>query len=222
MRREVLDPRSKLVATLAAMVLLMTVSEWTWLVVALTVLSLAILALRLRLPWLAFLKGLGFAVLSFFLIAWISFDLDTALEAGLRLLAVGSLFFLFFQTTSPEDLSNALVRVGFPYALAFVLTVSMQFIPVLTRRTSTIRDAQRARGIPLEGIRTLRHLPALLGPLLIQAFKLADEMAEAMEARGFGAPGRRFRHEPRFRGLDWLTVGLSIALVAAAVWVRRG
>ncbi len=178
------------------------------------ILILAVLPLRLGRPWLALLKGLGFAVLSFFVIAWVAFDLITGVTAGLRLLAMGTVFFLFFRTTSPEALSNALVKTGIPYPFAFVLTASMQFIPVLARRAASIRDAQRARGIPLDsGFRIIQHLPALAGPLLIQAFKLADELAETMEARGFGAPGRKFRHEPRFGWIDWAVVTASAASV---------
>jgi energy-coupling factor transport system permease protein len=215
-----LDPRSKLVAAVSVTILLMAASQWPTLGVAAAILILAVLLLRLGGAWLALLKGLGFAVLSFFVIAWVAFDLMTGVMAGLRLLAMGTVFFLFFQTTSPEALSNALVKTGIPYPFAFVLTASMQFIPVLARRAASIRDAQRARGIPLDsGFRIIQHLPALAGPLLIQAFKLADELAEAMEARGFGAPGRRFRHEPRFRWIDW---GVVTASVAAVVVFLKG
>ena len=62
----------------------------------------------------------------------------------------------------------------------------------------------------------VRYLPALLGPLLIQAFKLADELAEAMEARGFGAPGRRPRAELRFGLKDWLVLAGSLAAFGLA------
>ena len=116
-------------------------------------------------------------------------------------------------------LSNALLKMGVPYPFAFVLSASMQFVPVLVRRLGNIRDAQRARGIPIEGgLSLLIHLPALAGPLLIQAFKFADELAEAMEARGFGIPGRRFRHEPRFRWMDWIVVIISVAVLVMAFW----
>jgi energy-coupling factor transport system permease protein len=53
---------------------------------------------------------------------------------------------------------------------------------------------------------------------LIQAFKFADELAEAMEARGFGIPGRRFRHEPRFRWMDWIVVVISVIVLILAFW----
>ena len=219
MRRSIFDPRSKLVVLFVATILLMTFYQWTRLTVSLGVLMLMVLWLRLGLPWLNFLRGLGFAALTFFIIAWLAFDLLTAVVSALRLLAIGTVFFLLFQTTPPEALSNALLKMGVPYPFAFVLSASMQFVPVLVRRLGNIRDAQRARGIPIEGgLSLLIHLPALAGPLLIQAFKFADELAEAMEARGFGMPGRRFRHEPRFRWMDWMVVVMSVAVLVVAFW----
>jgi energy-coupling factor transport system permease protein len=202
-----------------AAILFMIFHQWTFLTASLAILMGVVLLLRLGLPWLDFLRGLGFAVLTFLAIAWIAFDFLTAVVSTLRLLAIGTAFFLFFQTTPPEALSNALLKMGVPYPFAFVLSASLQFVPVLVRRLGNIRDAQRARGIPIEGgLRLLIHLPALAGPLLIQAFKFADELAEAMEARGFGIPGRRFRHEPRFQWKDWMVVIISAAVLVVAFW----
>jgi energy-coupling factor transport system permease protein len=198
-----------------AAILLMIFHQWTSLAASLAILIAMVLLLRLALPWLNFLKGLSFAVLTFLIIAWLAFDFLTAVVSALRLLSIGTAFFLFFQTTPPEALSNALLKMRVPYPFAFVLSASMQFVPVLVRRLGNIRDAQRARGIPIEGgLNLLIHLPALAGPLLIQAFKFADELAEAMEARGFGIPGRRFRHEPHFRWMDWMVVILSVVVLA--------
>jgi energy-coupling factor transport system permease protein len=204
---------------LVAAILLMIFHQWTSLTASLGILVAVVLLLHLCLPWLNVLRGLGFAVFTFFIIAWLAFDLPTAVVSALRLLAMGTAFFLFFQTTSPEALSNALLKMGVPYPFAFVLSASMQFVPVLVRRLGNIRDAQRARGVPIEGgLGLLIHLPALAGPLLIQAFKFADELAEAMEARGFGVPGRRFRHEPRFRWVDWMAVAISVTVLVVAFW----
>jgi energy-coupling factor transport system permease protein len=202
---------------LVAAILLMIFHQWTSLTTSLGILMAVVLLLRLGIAWLNFLRGLGFAVLTFFIIAWVAFDFLTAVVSALRLLAIGTAFFLFFQTTPPEAVSNALLKLGVPYPFAFVLSASMQFVPVLVRRLGNIRDAQRARGIPIEsGLSLLIHLPALAGPLLIQAFKFADELAEAMEARGFGIPGRRFRHEPRFRWMDWMVVIIGVAALVMA------
>jgi energy-coupling factor transport system permease protein len=215
-----LDPRSKLIALLAATCILMTFQRWSELAIAFGILLMVTLLLHLGLAWLGLLKGLGFAAFTFFIIAGLAFDLVTAIMAALRLLTIGTVFFLFFQTTSPEALSNALIKMGAPYPFAFVLTASMQFVHVLIRRVISIRDAQRARGIPIEGgLRAFRYFPALAGPLLIQAFQLADELAEAMEARGFGAPGRRFRYEPHLTVLDWVIITVSIAAAVIVILI---
>ncbi len=220
MRPSILDPRSKLMMVFVAAILMILFHQWTSLTASFVFLMVMVLLFHLGLLWLNFLRGLGFAVFTFFIIAWLAFDLVTAVVSGLRLLAIGTAFFLFFQTTSPEALSNALLKMGVPYPFAFVLSASMQFVPVLIRRLGNIRDAQRARGIPIEGgLSLLIHLPALAGTLLIQAFKFADELAEAMEARGFGIPGRRFRHEPRFRWVDWMVVVFSVIALAMAFWI---
>ena len=198
----------------------MTFQRWSELAIAFGILLMVTLLLHLGLAWLGLLKGLGFAAFTFFIIAGLAFDLVTAIMAALRLLTIGTVFFLFFQTTSPEALSNALVKMGAPYPFVFVLTASMQFVHVLIRRVISIRDAQRARGIPVEaGLRAFRYFPALAGPLLIQAFQLADELAEAMEARGFGAPGRRFRYEPHLTVLDWTIITVSTGAAVIVILI---
>jgi len=205
----------------ASAVLLVAFQQWVLFAAAAAFLGCLALFLRLDRPFLQFLKGIAFPVGIFFLIAWLAFDLLTGAVAALRLLTLGMVFFLFFQTTSPEVLSNGLMKIGIPYSFAFVLTTSMQFVHVLVGRAANIRDAQRSRGIPLDsGIGWLRHFPALAGPLLVQAFKLADELAEAMEARGFGAPGRRFRHEVRFKWMDWIVVVGSLIALLVFFWKR--
>ena len=215
-----LDPRSKLIALLAATCILMTFHGWLELAIGLGILLIVTLLLRLGPAWSGLLKGLGFAALTFFIIAGVAFDLVTAIVAALRLLTIGTAFFLFFQTTKPEALSNALIKMGAPYPFVFVFTASMQFVHVLMRRVISIRDAQRARGIPVEGgLRAFRYFPALAGPLLIQAFQLADELAEAMEARGFGAPRRRFRYEPALTLLDWAIIILSVVAAVIVIMV---
>jgi len=148
-------------------------------------------------------------------VVWWTADLDAAGFAALKLLALTSVFFVFFTTTAPEDLANALVKIGLPYPVAFVLSTALQFVPVMGRKVKNVMDAQRARGIPLEpGWAAFRHYPAFLGPVLIQAFQLAEDLAEAMEARGFGLPGRTFMRDYRMRGLDWALVAAGMALLA--------
>lgn len=214
-----LDPRAKLLLCLALGAALVRLEPMGAIALAWLVLSLAALALgqgRAYLRWLALTGGMA---LSWFVIAWLAFDLPTALTASLRLLALTTLFFLLFRTTAPEDLGNALVKWGLPYPVAFVMSAALQFVPVLGRRAQHVVDAQRSRGLRLEpGLAALRLYPALLVPMLIQAFQMAEDLAEAMESRGFNRPGRTFLQEYRMRGRDWAAVGMG-ALTIAAVWL---
>jgi energy-coupling factor transport system permease protein len=214
-----LDPRTKLVLTGLYTVLVITSHRLEWLLAELGLLWLLVLIVAEGHNYLRWLRLVAVMTISWFAIAWWAFDLPTAVMTSLRLLTLTSIFFVFFRTTAPEDLGNALVKVGLPYTFAFVLSTSLQLVPVIGRKAQNVVDAQRSRGIPLEpGLPALRHYPALLAPLLIQAFQLADELAEAMEARGFGRPGRTFWRDYRLRTLDWLILaGATIALAIITI-----
>jgi energy-coupling factor transport system permease protein len=95
-------------------------------------------------------------------------------------------------------------------------------VPVINRKAKNVLDAQRTRGIPVEpGWSALRHYPAFLVPLLIQAFQLAEELAESMESRGFGRPGRTFLKDYRLGIQDWLAIGVGfLILTALCLWQR--
>ncbi|MDX1269269.1 MAG: energy-coupling factor transporter transmembrane component T [Oceanisphaera sp.] len=154
-------------------------------------------------------------------ITWWSVDLTAGLMAALSLLTLTSTFFVFFALTSPEDLGSALVKMRLPYAVAFVLSASLQFVPVITRKAHHIMDAQRARGIELRpGWQALRNYPAFLGPLLIQAFQMAEALAEAMECRGFGRGGRRFLDDYRMRPRDWSAIIIGAVLGSGCLLLR--
>ncbi len=221
-KRRRMDPRTRLILTLLYGTLIVATHRQEGLLVELGLLLLAILVAGEGRAYLRWLRLVAVMTASWFLIALLAFDLPTAVMAGLRLAALTSTFFLFFRTTPPEDLGNALVKSGLPYEVAFVLSAALQFVPVLGRKAQNIFDAQRSRGIPLEpGLAALRHYPALMAPLLIQAFQMADDLAEAMEARGFGRPGRTFLYDYRLRAVDGLALAVGLALLLVALlWLH--
>jgi len=217
-----LDPRTRLVLALLYAAGVLLARELAWLAVAWTLLLVGVLASGQGRAYLRWLPLVGWMIASWFVISLLSAGLETAVWAGVRLLALATTFFLFFRTTPPEELGNALVRSGLPYEVAFVMSVGMQFVPVLSRKARHVVDAQRARGIPLEpGLRALQYYPALMGPVLVQAFQLADELAEAMEARGFGRPGRTFAREYRMRAVDWVAIAGGGAALVVLLVLRR-
>ncbi|MFP3895926.1 MAG: energy-coupling factor transporter transmembrane component T family protein [Anaerolineales bacterium] len=217
-----LDPRTCLLLTMLYAALVVASRRNAWLLTEFVFLVAAILGMGQGKQYLRWLRLVAVMTASWFVISLLAFDLATAVTASLRLMALTSAFFFFFRTTAPQDLSNALVKTGLPYEIAFVLSTSMQFVPLIGHKARNILDAQRSRGIPLKpGLAALRHYPALMAPLLIQAFQLGDELAVAMESRGFGRQGRTFRHDYCMSAADWMALLLAAALVGALIIVQR-
>lgn len=199
-----LDPRTGLILTLLFSGMIILFQKLVWLIVGLgTLFALILLAGNTRafIRWLRFIAPM---TLFWFGISWWAFDPATALKAGLRLLTLTAAFFVYFRTTTPEDLGNALLKCGVPFEFAFIMSTSLNFVPFISRKIQNIVDAQRARGIPLEpAFSAIRHYPKLFVPLLVQAFEAANQLAEALEARGFGRAGRSFHREYKLRLHDW-------------------
>jgi energy-coupling factor transport system permease protein len=145
-----------------------------------------------------------------------------------RILLLVSTAALLTATTAPvkladgiEDLLSPLKRLRFPaHELAMMITIALRFIPTLHEEAQKITRAQAARGADFsEGgpIRRARAMLPVLVPLTIGAFRRADELAEAMESRGYrGGEGRTRYRELRFRARD------ALALAAAALVVIGG
>jgi energy-coupling factor transport system permease protein len=219
----VFDPRTKLLLTLAygTQIALTRKPEWLLAEWSLLVVAIAIMGQwKVYLRWLTMLIPMA---LFFGGVTWWSTDRGTGQAAALSLIAITTAFFVFFASTEPEDLGNSLVHAGLPFPVAFVMTAAMQFAPVIGRKARAIVEAQQARGIALQpGWRAVRNYPALLVPLLIQSFQMADALAEAMEARGFGRSGRTFRKVYRMRMLDWLAIigGWGVVTVVLRYFAR--
>jgi energy-coupling factor transport system permease protein len=117
---------------------------------------------------------------------------------------------LLTLTTSPititdglETLLNPLRKVKFPvHELALMMSISLRFIPTLMEETDKIMKAQIARGAEFSSGPIKERIKAiipLLIPLFVSAFKRAEDLATAMEARGYqGGEGRT-----KYRLLSW-------------------
>ena len=105
-------------------------------------------------------------------------------------------------TTSPIELTDAIELLLKPFKvvrvptheIALMLSISLRFLPTLAEETEKIMKAQQARGVDLSAgpiKERLRAIIPLLIPLFISAFKRAEDLATAMEARGYrGGEGR--------------------------------
>ena len=98
-----------------------------------------------------------------------------------------------------------------------VAALAVRLVPTLERDARGLVEALRGRGIAPEG---LSGHAALLSPLLAGSLERGLNLAEAMEARGFGRPGRTRLPSPRWRVRDLAAVGASVVLVVVgALWL---
>ena len=105
-------------------------------------------------------------------------------------------------TTTPNQLTDGLEKslmplskIGVPvHAIAMMMSIALRFIPILIEETDKIMKAQMARGADFESgnlLLRVKNMIPLLVPLFVSAFRRADDLAMAMEARGYrGGEGR--------------------------------
>src|SRR5690625_2112396 len=128
-------------------------------------------------------------------------------------------------TDAIESLLHPLKRFKFPvHELALMMSISLRFIPTLMQETDKISKAQASRGVdfrtgPLK--ERVKAIVPLLVPLFISAFKRAEELAMAMEARGYqGGDNRTKLRELKVTKFDIMGYIVFI-LVVATLFVTR-
>lgn len=124
----------------------------------------------------------------------------TGLIQGLHIAVNVSLVIIWgnilISTTSPMELTDAISFYLSPLRLikipteeiTLILSVSMQFVPILLNEAKSIKTAQIARGAEFESKNLLKKAKCILPlivPVFLTAFKRADELSQAMEARGY-------------------------------------
>lgn len=137
-----------------------------------------------------------------------------ALVGAFRLVLLVMTASLLTLTTSPIRLTDGLERLlrpltplGVPaHELALMMTIALRFIPTLIEEADRIMRAQAARGADFQSgnlVNRLRGLIPVMVPLFVASFRRADELATAMEARGYrGGHGRTKMRELAFTSLD--------------------
>lgn len=244
-----MDPRSKINGILFYMIALFVINNFTgfWFMLGISL----ILILLSRIPLSYFLKGikplLVIIILTVLLQAFMTpgeivwqwkflhatkEGLTMALFMGTRLVLLVSITSLLTLTTTPivltdgiEQMLNPFKKIGVPaHELAMMMTIALRFIPTLIEETDKIMKAQAARGADFESgnlIKRVKALVPILVPLFLSAFKRADELALAMEARGYhGGEGRTRLKKLKFAKLDYAAFIASALILALAVVSR--
>jgi energy-coupling factor transport system permease protein len=232
-----LDPRAKLVFVLSLTLYLALVSStevMLLVLVGLNVLGAVSRSTRTRVP--ALWRGLVPLLLMIVVLGSLRWRAEDALLAvgpltvawpslwmavGLagRIAALSFVFSLVLWTTEPGDMVAGLSRLGLPFEIGFPAVMALEYVATFGQRFHHILEAQQSRGLTLprgNPIRTARtYLPVLI-PLIITALRSADNLALALQARGFGVKAKRTsRRTLRLRPRDGVfTVATWCALLA--------
>jgi energy-coupling factor transport system permease protein len=133
---------------------------------------------------------------------------------ALRLLDVGLAFAAYALLLDHDRL---LQGAGWARRFALAVGLATRLVPTLERDASGLVEALRGRGVEVAG---LRGRARLLSPLLAGSLERGLNLAESMEARGFGRPGRTRAPRPSWRRLDYAALSVGALLVAmGAVWL---
>ena len=241
-----LDPRSKLILTIYAIAVVFSARGaigygllFAAAVGAILLSRVGFRAILRSLRPVMMIVGLTFALNAFLpqggeaIWSWRFLTLTReGLTAALTLSARFALLVLTTQlltlTTSPialtdgmERLMRPLARLRFPaHELAMMMSIALRMIPTLMEETDKIKKAQMARGADFGSgnlFRRARAFIPLLVPLFVSAFRRAEELALAMEARCYrGGEGRTRMKVLRFARIDLYAALCALPLIAAA------
>lgn len=140
---------------------------------------------------------------------------------------------LLTYTTSPSALTEGLGLLLSPleklhlnvHEFAMMMSIALRFIPTLLEETDKIMSAQKARGADFTTGNIIQRAKALIPvliPLILSAFRRADDLAVAMECRCYhGGEGRSRMNVPVFHAKDWLMLLLFVVFCAAVLLVNR-
>ena len=246
-----LDPRVKIVCTLLFLVSLFIQNSLLGYVIAPLYLGVVIRLSKVPLKYIVkglkpiVILLLFTVVMNLFLTRGgeilVQFWVFTISENGLRssvfmavrlmYLVAGSSIMTF--TTSPngltdgmEKLLHPLNRVGVPvHEVAMMMSIALRFIPILLEETDKIMKAQMARGADFESgniIQRAKAMIPILVPLFVSAFRRANDLAMAMEARCYhGGEGRTKMKPLRYKSRDKMAYVLTLIYLVVIFCVGR-
>ena len=112
-----------------------------------------------------------------------------ALNLGFTLMCVGGSLIWFFAVTKEKDFVLSLEKQGMSPKASYVVLSTLQMVPVLKKKSATIMNAQKARGVETEGnliVRAKVFVPTII-PLVLSSITGTEERALTLEARGFSS-----------------------------------
>ena len=180
-----------------------------------------------------FLTRTGDVIFEFWILQVTDQGIRTAVFMIIRLvyLILGSSIMTF--TTTPNALTDGIEKLLWPlrkikfpvHEIAMMMSIALRFIPILLEETDKIMKAQIARGANLESgniIQKAKAMIPILVPLFVSAFRRANDLAMAMEARCYrGGEGRTKMKPLMYKKKDYVAYGITILYMVVSIAVGR-
>jgi energy-coupling factor transporter transmembrane protein EcfT len=146
------------------------------------------------------------------------------LVLGLRIISMAFVVFAWLYTTDQPSLIRSLVKLKMPYEWGLVLALALRYIPTFQGTYSLISEAQQARGLELSGggFKRVKLMMPIFVAMIITSLRASEQLAKALEARAFGAPGvqRSTLHDIHFRPVDYLIGFLILAITVGLLYLN--
>lgn len=143
------------------------------------------------------------------------------LNASLKTVVLTLLAPLLIFTTSVDGLIAGLVRARVPYKLAFILSATLRFFPMLLADVRSIIDAQRMRGLAVERMSLpgrIRVYARLAVPLILGAMTKSQQLEVVLQAKAFsGSRDRTYLHGVRLQFIDYLLIVISLLFLVGSL-----
>lgn len=245
------DPRTKIITALAYMVLVILIDDFVGYIIAFLFLLVGILISRIKPTLILkslkpiFILVLFTVVLNILfyrgtsepLFAWKFIKIYKegiifAVKMTIRIiLLVAGASLLTYTTTSVrltdglEKLMSPLTVIKFPtHEIAMMMSIALRFIPIFVEETEKIMKAQSARGSDFDTgkiTEKIRSFVPILVPLFVSAFKRADDLATAMEARCYRGGSKRTRYTVLKFGVSDLVTAILLIVFTGLIIVNR-
>lgn len=148
----------------------------------------------------------------------------------LRIVLMIGITSLLTLTTMTTDINNGLESILSPLKLlhipvgvfSMLISLTLRFIPTLLLESKKIMNAQASRGVDFsEGslIQKVNQIVALLIPMFVISFQRAEDLAYAMEARGYIVDGKRTKlDELKFKLVDYISIIVMVLIIGVVIW----
>ena len=246
-----LDPRTKFLATFLFIIIVFLANNWLTYFILAVFTMIALLASKIPMSFfwngvkpllwvilftvvlqMVFTTG-GDVYVEWAFIKITSYGVINAIFIFLRFMFIIFISTLMTLTTPPLQIADAmesimkpLGKIGVPvHEIALMLSIALRFVPTLMDEAQKIMNAQRARGVDFgEGnlFEQMKAIIPILIPLFVSSFNRAEDLATAMEARGYqGGTGRSKYRVLTYGKIDGIAATSLVILTIALVLLRE-